>query len=212
MTCWSRGGGDSGLSATGNSLFVRINVTLLVWCENDGTTSLFQSGPALTAVMSTGPPNCCASVGTPCDASNAKKTSFPSLKSFTQNSEKTVAGRIENLKPWKPGESGNPGGRPKTKPLTSELERLLEEEAPKAKGQTWAALIAQALLRKARKGDVRAITEVANRVEGRPFQAVALDLDASDELVARIQRGRKRFAEMSDKQLQDAVPNFGERK
>jgi Family of unknown function (DUF5681) len=82
-----------------------------------------------------------------------------------------------NLKPWPKGVSGNPGGRPKTKQLTSELERLLEEEAPKANGQTWATVIAEALLTKARKGDVRAIAELANRIEGRPAQAIAVDLN-----------------------------------
>jgi hypothetical protein len=40
--------------------------------------------------------------------------------------------------------SGNPGGRPKTKPLSEEIERLLQEKAPEKKGQTWAALIAEA--------------------------------------------------------------------
>jgi hypothetical protein len=35
-----------------------------------------------------------------------------------------------NLKPWPKGVSGNPGGRPKKKAITEELERLLEEEAP----------------------------------------------------------------------------------
>jgi hypothetical protein len=29
-------------------------------------------------------------------------------------------GRIENLKPFKPGQSGNPGGRPKKRPITDE--------------------------------------------------------------------------------------------
>lgn len=70
-----------------------------------------------------------------------------------------MTGRIENLRPWKSGESGNPGGRPKTKPLTSELERRLEQEAPKGKGHTWAVVIAEALLAKARKGDVRAASK-----------------------------------------------------
>ncbi len=87
----------------------------------------------------------------------------------TQNSEETV-GNSQNLKPWPKGVSGNPGGRPKTKPLTEELQRLLEEEAPKGKGQTWATAIAKTLLAKARKGDVRAIAEVANRVEGKRFK------------------------------------------
>jgi hypothetical protein len=61
----------------------------------------------------------------------------------------------QNLKPWPKGVSGNPGGRPKVKPLTEELERLLEQEAPKSNGQTWAAAIAEALLGKARKGDLK---------------------------------------------------------
>jgi hypothetical protein len=78
-------------------------------------------------------------------------------------------GDTRNLKPWPKGVSGNPGGRPKTKPLTEEIERLLEQEAPTSKGQTWASLIAQALLTKACKGDVRAFAELANRVEGKAY-------------------------------------------
>ena len=50
-----------------------------------------------------------------------------------------------NLKPWPKGVSGNPGGRPKMKPVTEELERLLQQEAPEKNGQTWAALIAERL-------------------------------------------------------------------
>ena len=73
-----------------------------------------------------------------------------------------------NLKPWPKGVSGNSGGRPKMKPVTEELERLLQQEAPEKNGQTWAALIAEALVRRAANGDVQAIAEVANRLEGRP--------------------------------------------
>ena len=37
--------------------------------------------------------------------------------------------RTENLKPWKPGQSGNPGGRPK-KDIASEIaQRVFEENA-----------------------------------------------------------------------------------
>ena len=42
-------------------------------------------------------------------------------------------------------------------------------------GQTWATVIAEALLVKARKGDVRAIAELANRIEGRPAQAITVE-------------------------------------
>ena len=70
-----------------------------------------------------------------------------------------MSDRTANLKPWPKGVSGNPGGRPKKKAITEELERLLEEEAPNGDGKTWAATIAEALLKQAAKGDVRAITE-----------------------------------------------------
>jgi len=104
-------------------------------------------------------------------------------------------GKTENLKPWQPGQSGNPGGRPRTKLITSELERMLEQEAPAANGKTWAAVIAEALLKKARKGDVRAIAELANRVEGKARQTVDLELDVQSDLMERIVAGRRRVAD-----------------
>jgi hypothetical protein len=103
-----------------------------------------------------------------------------------------VRARIKNLTPWKAGESGNPGGRPKKKLVTDELERLLEQDAPGAKGKTWAAVIAEALLRKARKGDVRAIAELANRIEGKPLQALELGVNMDAAIAERLQAARKR--------------------
>jgi len=91
-------------------------------------------------------------------------------------------------------------GRPKTKPLTEELERLLEQEAPNGKGQTWAAVILQALLTKARKGDVRAFAELANRVEGRSPQAVDFKVDNYSNLAEEIEKARKRVTEWRDNQ------------
>ena len=81
-----------------------------------------------------------------------------------------------NLKPWPKGVSGNPGGRPRKKLVTSELERLLQEQSTEPSGKTWATVIAEALLQQAAKGDVRAITELANRVEGKPLQSVDLEV------------------------------------
>ncbi|MHB1674257.1 MAG: DUF5681 domain-containing protein [Acidobacteriaceae bacterium] len=104
-----------------------------------------------------------------------------------------MTGRKENLKPWKPGQSGNPGRRPKKRPISEELERLLAEEAPNDGGKLWAAVIAEALLRKAREGDVRAIAELANRVEGKPHQSLAVDVNANLSLAERIAAARKRI-------------------
>jgi hypothetical protein len=42
-----------------------------------------------------------------------------------------MAERIENLKPWKPGQSGNPGGRPK-RDLTAEIARAIFGRDPEA--------------------------------------------------------------------------------
>jgi hypothetical protein len=67
--------------------------------------------------------------------------------------------------------------------ITSELQRCLDQEAPKGKGQTWASVIAEALLVKARKGDVRAFSELANRMEDRRAQDVAFRESFGLELV-----------------------------
>jgi hypothetical protein len=51
---------------------------------------------------------------------------------------------------------------PKKKLLTDAVERLAEEEAPGPKGKTWAGVIAEQLLRRAREGDVGAIAKLAS--------------------------------------------------
>ena len=99
---------------------------------------------------------------------------------------------IANLKPWPKGVSGNPGGRPKKKPITEELERLLAEEASTRDGQTWATVIAEALLQQASRGDVRAISELANRVEGKSVQAIDLNTGGGEGIAERLERARKR--------------------
>ena len=86
-------------------------------------------------------------------------------------------GKNQNLKPWPKGVSGNPGGRPKKRLISDELERLLQQ-SPNAGGKTCAAALAEVLLEHALKGDLRAIAEVANRVEGKPVQAVDLDVNS----------------------------------
>jgi hypothetical protein len=114
--------------------------------------------------------------------------------------EITVAGRIQNLKPWPKGVSGNPGGRPKKRLISDELERLLQQEAPDASGKTCAAALAEVLLQQALKGDLRAIAEVANRVEGKPLQAVDLDVNSPEDIETLTDEElEKRIAELQDK-------------
>jgi hypothetical protein len=86
---------------------------------------------------------------------------------------------------WKPGQSGNPGGRPKTAILSEAYRQALESVDPKTLA-TIAEKIAEALVAKALEGDIRACAEIANRTEGRPQMRVEVkdltdDLNRSDE-------------------------------
>src|SRR5262245_43757219 len=83
--------------------------------------------------------------------------------------------------PWKQGQSGNPGGRPKEKPfrdaLRMEAHALARaEKADHPDGSLRAN--AQLLLL---KGDVAAIREIADRLDGRVPQAIVGD-DESDPI------------------------------
>jgi hypothetical protein len=71
------------------------------------------------------------------------------------------------LRHWHPGQSGNPGGRPKTKLFRIALEAEIEkagDDGPSLRK------IARSLLDKAASGDMQAIKEVADRLDGKPTQ------------------------------------------
>lgn len=72
---------------------------------------------------------------------------------------------IENLKPWKPGQSGNPNGRPPKGQALTDLMREMMEENPNIKK----AIMAK-LMEGAAKGDIAFIREVLDRIEGKPIQ------------------------------------------
>lgn len=99
-------------------------------------------------------------------AKNSVKTRWASTKS-----------RADYIKPWmwKPGQSGNPKGRPKTNPITAVYRDILEAQIPDdPDGRTFAQAIAQAMLQDALLGDVKATREITDRVEGKPKQTVEL--------------------------------------
>ena len=77
--------------------------------------------------------------------------------------EKTVAGRVENLKPWKPGESGNPGGRPKRDIASEIAQAIFEQDAEEI-----LAVFSKAL----KKGDSRVFTALADRAYGKAKKSV----------------------------------------
>jgi len=85
-------------------------------------------------------------------------------------------GRVENLRPpWKPGESGNPSGRPKNRPISDLYAEFAERPVPEklrralglAKGATFAEAQTMSLFIAACNGDVRAAHEIREGIEGK---------------------------------------------
>jgi hypothetical protein len=85
-------------------------------------------------------------------------------------------GRIENLRsPWKPGESGNPSGRPKRVYISDIYAELLETPLPEeirrklkhSEGITFAEALALGVLEKALGGSLPAVREVREATEGK---------------------------------------------
>ena len=73
------------------------------------------------------------------------------------------------MKPWKPGQSGNPGGRPRRRLIDQVLEeRLLNKDS------ALATAIANRLLDRARRGELKAIQLVAERTQGKPRRQMEL--------------------------------------
>jgi len=102
-------------------------------------------------------------------------------------------GRPQNLKPWQRGQSGNPGGRPKSAPLSRACRDLLARPmADDPEGRTYAEVIAETLAEKALAGDIRAAQEIADRAEGRPRQSIEVGSLAY----------REAFERMTDEELE----------
>ena len=107
-----------------------------------------------------------------------------------------MAGVSRNLKPWAKGVSGNPGGRPRKKLIDQALQDLLLRN-----DSALALAIAQKLLTRAKKGDLKAIQLVAERVEGKPKKQSETS-DAEDRPLA--------IENMTDEELEHRIRELTE--
>ena len=95
----------------------------------------------------------------------------------------------ENLKPFKPGQCGNPNGRPKgRRSLSTILREMLSEEIEidvngKKTKKELQDVIVNNLIQNAVKGDLRAIEQIFNRTEGTPIATVRTQEIDKDEVV-----------------------------
>jgi hypothetical protein len=87
-------------------------------------------------------------------------------KKASGNKEENRARSNANLIPYKPGQSGNPNGRPKKRLIDQVLEELLLENDSQI-----AAVLAKIMLNKAGRGNAAAIDWVAKRTQGEPKRA-----------------------------------------
>ena len=117
------------------------------------------------------------------------------MSTTPQNRRKTGVGRGGVVPPpdhrFKPGQSGNPGGRPKTKLITQAYQELLMEIDPKT-GKTKATLIAEKTLKEALKGNLTAVKEATDRTEGKALQQLGVGVSVTDDLPEILAAARKR--------------------
>ena len=73
---------------------------------------------------------------------------------------------------WLPGVSGNPNGRPPSGQAFSDLLRREAEKVDPDSGLSNAEVIAAALVRLAKEGNVTAIERYADRLDGKPKQSM----------------------------------------
>ena len=94
--------------------------------------------------------------------------------------------------PFKKGQSGNPGGRPKTKAFADAIRIAVNE----AQGnRTKLRAIADTLVEKAVEGEMWAIREVADRLDGKPQIATQIDIEPRE----------RRHQEMTDEELMEII-------
>lgn len=87
---------------------------------------------------------------------------------------------------FKPGQSGNPGGRPKMKPWTAAIQE--RADLPVSKDDSRAALraVVEKLFEMALAGDLAAIREIIDRSEGKAVQGIEIAGPSGDFIPVRL--------------------------
>ena len=87
---------------------------------------------------------------------------------------------------WKPGISGNPGGRAKTKLFQQAMRDVMTLSEAKA--------VALKVLQMAKAGDLMAVNIIADRLDGKPQQSVEITDERSSGLAERFEEILSRAA------------------
>ncbi|HEV2522596.1 MAG TPA: DUF5681 domain-containing protein [Candidatus Acidoferrales bacterium] len=117
---------------------------------------------------------------------------------------------MSNLNPanqWKPGQSGNPKGRPKKvfDLLKRVDEKMLEIDPNDSKGRTHGEIAADQILYMLKQGSVRVWAEYNDRKFGRPPQALAIatmPTETREQLIASILENARAMREDENPTIQ----------
>jgi hypothetical protein len=117
---------------------------------------------------------------------------------------------MSNLNPenqWKPGQSGNPKGRPrKVFDWIKEIDtRLLEVDPDDPKGRTFGAIAADQFVYQLKQGSIRGWNEYLDRKHGKPPQSLAIaDLrtETREQLIASILESARAMQEDENPTIQ----------
>lgn len=106
-------------------------------------------------------------------------------KNRDTRASKATGGRarsLANLKPFEPGKSGNPAGRPKSITFSEACRKALAEIEDEATQETVAEALAKAAIREAKAGSAQHLKEINDRVEGKVTQPI----DVGGEIAFRV--------------------------
>ncbi len=144
----------------------------------------------------------------------------------TANKQPNTSGRVAggrfaagNQHAFQKGRSGNPAGRPKTITLSEAYRRELAKVDPTdAQNRTFAEVLAEQAVVKAKTGDVQALREIADRTEGKARQTITLSVERREQIERAIDRmidraaaeGRALTREAAARALSHYVPEVNE--
>lgn len=112
-----------------------------------------------------------------------KAKDFPDKQGNNRENKTVGRGSPPVATRFKPGQSGNPKGRPKSITLSEAYRRELAKVDPNdPERRSFAEVLAEQMIIKAMSGDVSALRELGDRTEGKARQSIALSMEKREQL------------------------------
>lgn len=107
---------------------------------------------------------------------------------------------------WKKGQSGNPNGRPKGTLSVVEAIRSKLKECPEGQNKTYLELLIARYFKKAiQDGDTRLITDIIDRVDGKPTQKIETRFTDLDGEIDRLEADYDEYTREVENQTKEQV-------